>query len=713
MVSPQNNNNSFLNKLEAIIQENLANDQFGVSELAEKLNMSRSNLHRKVKSMADKSVSQFIREVRLAKAMELLKQKDGNVSEIAYKVGFNSVTYFSKCFHDLFDVTPGDVLSNNWDSQENAESKENLFQINRTAFHFLIVISMIAIPVIILLLKGGVFRSEIERLVEEEIVKVILIPEFKDETRGSEDNKLKLLRLELHNKLDKVSNLAVKGKEIAEHESIKSMNLLEMADLLKADYILSGTRLESDGEQYYYFQLLESKTGKTLWQNRFPGNSKEPIIYAVDLAHYITNSIDIELTSFEENQLNKKYAIHPKANQFREDGIALYENAGTSTEIVKKAIDLFEKALAIDSLLYDVYTRLGIIYKERLPPEERDLERAKQYLLKAIEIDRSGQWGWKLLGKCYEEEGNQAMADSCYFKGELYGARDKYYYASKSHDYFLLKKPYESLRDAFMSYKLNVGPDKIELPGIVGDTWVQLAMMEFPEVAKKYLRPMMMTWGSDTTNTVLYHRYLSRMYGMSGQKEKAIEYALKVLENDKTYWHKNVKNIIALLREIITHELDLGNTEKSYYYVGLIDSIRKANNMDFNPYHGDLTYGFSCLEAGEKEKAMFILNKEINTCIKEIKNNELFAQWYGSHMNLAAIYAYLGDVENLLKYLIEIRDSETNIGYHRMVLRLPVFERISSKDRKVRKVIREINKRFEMEHRKIEVLLENYDFLES
>ncbi len=64
----------FIEKAEAIILENISNEQFGVSELAEAMNMSRSSLLRKIKTQTQLSASQFIRQVRLIKGMEMLKQ---------------------------------------------------------------------------------------------------------------------------------------------------------------------------------------------------------------------------------------------------------------------------------------------------------------------------------------------------------------------------------------------------------------------------------------------------------------------------------------------------------------------------------------------------------------------------------------------------------------------------------------------------------------
>ena len=110
--------NNFLNRITEIIQENLSNEQFGVSELASEMGMSRSNLLRRIKKLAKLSVSQFIRQERLKSAMELLRQTSLNVSEVSYKVGFGSTSYFIKCFHDYFGYPPGEVGSRGSDETD-------------------------------------------------------------------------------------------------------------------------------------------------------------------------------------------------------------------------------------------------------------------------------------------------------------------------------------------------------------------------------------------------------------------------------------------------------------------------------------------------------------------------------------------------------------------------------------------------------------------
>lgn len=103
----------FLKSLKEAIEANIDNDQFGVEGLGTEIGMSRSQVHRKLKALTDQSATQFIRNYRLHRAADLLNQESGNVTEIAYQVGFSSQTYFSKCFQELFGTSPSEYKSSN------------------------------------------------------------------------------------------------------------------------------------------------------------------------------------------------------------------------------------------------------------------------------------------------------------------------------------------------------------------------------------------------------------------------------------------------------------------------------------------------------------------------------------------------------------------------------------------------------------------------
>lgn len=92
----------------AIIREHIADPDFNVQALAKAMAMDRSNLYRKLNHVITLSTQQLIRDVRLSEAALLLKQNSGNVSEVAYGVGFSSVAYFSRSFKQALGVPPSE-----------------------------------------------------------------------------------------------------------------------------------------------------------------------------------------------------------------------------------------------------------------------------------------------------------------------------------------------------------------------------------------------------------------------------------------------------------------------------------------------------------------------------------------------------------------------------------------------------------------------------
>ena len=107
--SIQSADEEFLEKLFDITEKNLSDDAFNVEKLCRKIGISRSQLYRKVKTATGCSPVAFIRDVRLNKALSLIKENRYNLSEIALEIGFNSPSYFSKCFREKYGVKASNV----------------------------------------------------------------------------------------------------------------------------------------------------------------------------------------------------------------------------------------------------------------------------------------------------------------------------------------------------------------------------------------------------------------------------------------------------------------------------------------------------------------------------------------------------------------------------------------------------------------------------
>ncbi|KAA3614186.1 MAG: response regulator [Calditrichaeota bacterium] len=101
---------TFLDEVLNTIQKNIDNPDFHVDDLADKMSLSRVHLHRKLKALVDKSTTEFIRSYRLQHAAKLLSEKNYNVGEIAFRVGFNNLSYFSDSFKKQYGVLPSDYV---------------------------------------------------------------------------------------------------------------------------------------------------------------------------------------------------------------------------------------------------------------------------------------------------------------------------------------------------------------------------------------------------------------------------------------------------------------------------------------------------------------------------------------------------------------------------------------------------------------------------
>ena len=99
-----------LKRAVSIVEENIDNIEFSTDEFAQKMNMSRSNLHLKLKAITGESAIDFIRKIRFKKATELLKSGRYTVAEVSSMVGFNSSSYFATCFKKYVGCLPTEYI---------------------------------------------------------------------------------------------------------------------------------------------------------------------------------------------------------------------------------------------------------------------------------------------------------------------------------------------------------------------------------------------------------------------------------------------------------------------------------------------------------------------------------------------------------------------------------------------------------------------------
>jgi signal transduction histidine kinase/DNA-binding response OmpR family regulator len=100
----------FLNRINALIEKEMGNENFGINAICLSMNMSRAQLYRKFSAITNKSIGRYLRSYRLYNAKKLLEKQGRNVTEAAFESGFRNLSHFSTCFHEEFGFAPHELV---------------------------------------------------------------------------------------------------------------------------------------------------------------------------------------------------------------------------------------------------------------------------------------------------------------------------------------------------------------------------------------------------------------------------------------------------------------------------------------------------------------------------------------------------------------------------------------------------------------------------
>lgn len=108
----------FLARLVSIVEDNISDPEFGTTKISREIGVSRTQLYRKISALTEMTIKEFIRNIRLKRAAQMIRQNDANISEVAYAVGFQQVAYFRKCFKEMYGMTPSEYAKTNQDKPQ-------------------------------------------------------------------------------------------------------------------------------------------------------------------------------------------------------------------------------------------------------------------------------------------------------------------------------------------------------------------------------------------------------------------------------------------------------------------------------------------------------------------------------------------------------------------------------------------------------------------
>ena len=427
---------SFINKIRQIILNHLDDETFGVSQLASEIGWSKSHTFKKVKSVTGISANQFIKETRLQEAAKLILNSNLNASEISYKVGFSSPSYFNKCFSKYYGVTPGEYKEKSKETQliKDYDQAPSQSGIKKFQYFFYILGAALLIFGVISIIKNTNNPHETS----------IAVLYFDDHSPESDiqwfcDG----LTEEIIEKLSGVNKLMVTSRTSVKQFKNSDTPIYEIAKTLEVDYILESSVSKSKySDSVRIITQLINQKDKHVWSNTYDESIENSLELQNDISKLIVKQLDITLSPGEEKNI-EKYPTENK-NAYNLFLKAEYQKSLFNKIAFNNAFPLYEKSIALDSNFVEAYLGLskmwligGLVWG--LYNEQEAWKNSKQLLLKAKSIDSvNNQIEYNLhLGYFYYDWDFETM--------------EKYYQKR------LLQSDYKNITGVLLDYAIKTG----------------------------------------------------------------------------------------------------------------------------------------------------------------------------------------------------------------------------------------------------------------
>ncbi len=336
----------FLTIISQIIDDNIDNENFSVEDLAQKVGLSRSMLHRKLKKLTGKSASNHITEKRLEHAKNLLENDVATVSEIAFRVGFSDPSYFNKVFKKHFNISPGNVRKNlavNLYQLSTEQKTEILSSAKSKAYRFFV--KAVFTVLIIIIAGGGVYYLFRVMRPSEKSVAVLPLhnltgqPEIAYFVDGMHDA--------LIGELGRIGSLRVISRTSTLRYRNSDMLLPDIANELGVNTIVEGSVISAGDSLRVLIQLIDVfPKERHILANEYYDDMHNVLKIQTTIVKDIAQKIRIKLSKDEEQLLAKPHTIDPETYKAYLRGMYCL-NQGTE-ESFEKGINYLVKAIERD-----------------------------------------------------------------------------------------------------------------------------------------------------------------------------------------------------------------------------------------------------------------------------------------------------------------------------------------------------------------------------
>ncbi|QNL20440.1 helix-turn-helix domain-containing protein [Hyphobacterium sp. CCMP332] len=367
-----------LEKLIKAVEDNIANENFGVQDLADILAISKSTLLRTVKKHSSMSVNQFIREIRLEQAKNKLEESELSISEIAFQTGFSSPSYFIKCFKDKYGLSPGEHRQ----TPEKNDIRPLDIPKKRSLKKYLLILLIISAMIAV---RYFFYFKNVNK--ETEFKSIAVLP-FKNESLDSGNVYfINGMMQSILNNLQKIGDLRVISRTSVEKYRNVNMTLPEIAEELKVKYIVEGSGQKIGEEILLSVQLIEAKSDKQVWAEQYKRKWTNVFELQSSISRQIASNIEALVKPEEIDQIEKIPTENLEAYDFFLRAIEFLN--GTEAYGLDSSLFYFQKAIALDDNFAQAYAYSGVAfyYKDMFKSDKSYLEDLNNYSDKAILLD--------------------------------------------------------------------------------------------------------------------------------------------------------------------------------------------------------------------------------------------------------------------------------------------------------------------------------------
>ena len=423
---------SFINKVKLTILEHIEDEKFGVADLASEVGFSKSQIGRKIRAATGKSANQFIREFRLQEAAKLIRKNEYTASEIAYRVGFGSPSYFNKCFHDYFGLTPGDYAEQSEEGIKDIQEKTNSTDNNifkKPKIFYSVILFLIALLLISFFINKAIIPKN-------KLQNSIAVLYFDDMSSGSDTQWFcDGMTDEIYTNLSKLKNLRVISRTSAKSFVNSDKAIPEIAKELEVSYIVEGSVKKYDNMFRINVKLINSDD-ETVWSQEYDEEIENVSKIQREVSKLIAEQLQITISPEEEKILNTSATDNLKAYEYYLKG-RFYYGQRTKKDL-ERSIYYFNQALELDSNYALAYAGLADAYFImawwRWYPKNEGYDKGKEFALKALSINYNlseahatlggialwQEWNWELAEKelklAISLNPNNASAHQYYFE---------------------------------------------------------------------------------------------------------------------------------------------------------------------------------------------------------------------------------------------------------------------------------------------------------